>query len=289
MELIFISGLTYSVKLALIAIGFSLTFGISGVANLAYGAIYILGGYITWQLFSTLGLPYPLAALLAIIITGAVGALIYRVVLFRLRGMMISEVIATFGLGIAILEFLRWAGLSGFSYKLPVFAVGKVEFLDVAVSYQSIATIILGIGLVVLLYYFTHHTRIGLSFRGIAQNERTAMSFGINSDRVAMLSVAMGSALAAIAAITILPEGLITVNRGYEILIIAFAVGIVGGLESTLGIIVAAFLLGYSQTAASYYFGSHLVMLVNLFAIVAVLIIKPSGLFGKFKELEERV
>jgi len=289
MEIVLIYGLVNSVTLALIAIGFSLTFGISGVANLAHGALYILAGYLAWQLAVTIGLPYGLAVVLAIIITALVGALVYRLVLLRVRGVMLSEVIATFGLGIAILEFLRWSGLHGYRYKLPLFMKGSIEIGGVVVDYQRVLIVVIGLALVGLLWFFTHKTRIGLAFRGIAQNERTALAFGIESDRVAMLSLAFGAALAAVAAVTILPLGIITVDRGYDILILAFAVGIVGGLESTVGIIVAAFLLGYSQTIAGQLFGAHWVMIVNLIAIVLVLVIKPSGLFGKFKELEERV
>lgn len=289
MEAVLVYGLISSVTLALIAIGFSLTFGISGVANLAHGGMYILAGYLTWQLLVNFELPYVLAAVLAVIICGLIGALIYRLVLLRVRGLMLSEVIATFGLGIGILEALRWAGLITYKYKLPTFIKGSFEIGGVAVDYQRLIVVITGLVLVAALWFFTHRTKIGLAFRGIAQNERTALAYGIESDQTAMLSVALGSALAAVAAITILPLGVVTVDRGYEILIIAFAVGIVGGLESTLGIIVAAFLLGYSQTAAAMYIGSHWVMLVNLIAIVLVLVIKPSGLFGKFKELEERV
>ena len=289
MEVVLVYGFVYSVTLALIALGFSLTFGISGVANLAHGAMYILGGYLTWLLLTKLGLPYLLAAVLAVVVVGLVGALIYRLVLLRVRGILLSEVIATFGLGIGLLELMRWAGLRGTGIGLPDFGKGSFEILGIAVDYQRLFVILIGLVLVAGLWFFTRHTRIGLAFRGIAQNERTALALGIESDQTAMLSVAFGSALAAVAAITILPLGLITVNTGYEILIIAFAVGIVGGLESTVGIIVAAFLLGYSQTAAAQYLGSHWVMIINLIAIVLVLVIKPSGLFGKFKELEERV
>lgn len=286
---VLIYGLIKSVTLALIAIGFSLTFGISGVANLAHGGLYILAGYITWQLLISFGLPYALAVVLSVIACGLIGALIYRLVLLRVRGLMLSEVIATFGLGIAILESLRWAGLITYKYKLPTFIKGSFEIGGVVVDYQRLLVVIIGLLLVAALWFFIHRTKIGLAFRGIAQNERTALAYGIESDRAAMLSVAFGSALAAVAAITILPLGPITVDTGLSILITAFAVGIVGGLESTLGIIVAAFLLGYSQTTVAYLFATKWIMIVNLVAIVLVLVIKPSGLFGKFKELEERV
>jgi branched-chain amino acid transport system permease protein len=149
--------------------------------------------------------------------------------------------------------------------------------------------VIIGIGLTGFLWFFTHHTRTGLRFRAIAQDERTALSLGINADRVAALSVSFGAAYAAIAAIVILPLGTITVEHGYDVLINALAVCIVGGLGSTGGVIFASFLIGYAETFTAAYIGSHWVMLVPLAAILAILVIKPSGIFGQQKELEERI
>jgi len=95
--------------------------------------------------------------------------------------------------------------------------------------------------------------------------------------------------MAAVAAISILPLGIISINLGYDALLIAVAVGIVGGLESVPGILVASLILGYAQIITSMYLSAEWMMVVYLAAIVLVLAIKPSGLFGKFKELEERV
>jgi len=92
-----------------------------------------------------------------------------------------------------------------------------------------------------------------LAFRGIAQNERTAISLGIKSDLTAALSLAFGSAMASVAAIVILPLGIISINQGYEVLLIAVAVGIVGGLESVPGILVASLILGYAQVLTGIY------------------------------------
>lgn len=286
---ILVYGLLYSVQLALITIGFSLTFGVSGVANLSHGAIYILGGYITWQFLINLGLPYGVAIILSIILCGVLGALIFRFGLSRVRGLMLSEVIGTFGIGLIIIETLRVAGMTSYKYKLPSLVTGAFDIGPVTVDLQRVVILAMGGLLVLVMWYFTHRTRIGLAFRGIAQNERSALAYGINANFIAMLSVSMGCALAAVAAVAILPLGVITPDGGYSILITAFAVGIVGGLESTIGIIVAAFVLGFSQQAAAYYLGSHWMMIVNLIAIIGVLVFRPSGLFGKFKELEERV
>ncbi len=282
-------GFVNSVILMLVALGFNLTFGISGVANFAYGALYILGALLCWILFNSLGLPFFLAVILAVALTAAAGALMYRFILLRIRGMALSEVIATFGIGLAILELLKYLGFIGFEYSLPVFIDDSIELGQVIIDMQRVFIVIIGVAMAAFLWFFTHHTRTGLRFRGIAQDERTALSLGINADRVAMLSVSFGAAYAAVAAIVILPLGTINVEQGYSVLINALAVCIVGGLGSTGGVVVASLLIGFGQTFTVTYLESHWVMLVPLIAILAILVIKPSGLFGVQKELEERI
>ncbi len=284
-----IYGFVNSVILILVALGFNLTFGISGIANFAYGAVYILGALLCWIFFNTIGLPYVFTVVLSVIITAVAGALMYRFVLLRIRGMVLSEVIATFGIGLALLELFKYLGFIGFEYSLPVFIDTSIEIGQVVVDMQRVFIVIFGIAMAGFLWLFTHHTRTGLRFRGIAQDERTALSLGINSDRVAMLSVSFGAAYAAIAAILILPLGTINVEQGYSVLINALAVCIVGGLGSTAGVVLASFLIGFAQTITVTYLESHWVMLVPLIAILAILVVKPSGLFGEQKELEERI
>ncbi|MGD8263993.1 MAG: branched-chain amino acid ABC transporter permease, partial [Desulfobacterales bacterium] len=282
-------GIVNSVILMLVALGFNLTFGISGVANFAYGALYILGALLCWIFFNAVGLPFLMAVILAVALTAIAGALMYRFILLRIRGMALSEVIATFGIGLAILELLKYLGFIGFEYSLPVFMDDSIEVGQVIIDMQRVFIVIIGATMAAFLWFFTHHTRTGLRFRGIAQDERTALSLGINSDRVAMLSVSFGAAYAAIAAIVILPLGTINVEQGYSVLINALAVCIVGGLGSTGGVVLASFLIGYAQTFTVTYLESHWVMLVPLIAILTILVIKPSGLFGVQKELEERI
>jgi branched-chain amino acid transport system permease protein len=286
---IIVYGLVNSVILALIAMGFSLTFGISGVPNFAYGGFYLLSGFLTWMLLNYLKFPFILAIVVAIGVIGILGFITYWVILLRVRGIVLSEVIATFALGVGILELFRWLGFVTYEFTLPSFKKGMVMIAGAPVDYQRLFIIGIGLSLVIFLYFFTHYTRIGLSFRGIAQNERTAISLGIKSDWTAALSLAFGSAMASVAAIAILPLGIISINTGYEVLLIAVAVGIVGGLESVPGILVASLILGFSQIITGIYLAPEWMMVVYLAAIVLILSIKPSGLFGKFKELEERV
>ncbi len=126
---ILVYGLVNSVILALIAMGFSLTFGISGVANFAYGGFYLLSGYLTWMLLNYLGLPFALAMLITVAVAGLLGFLTYWVILLRVRGIALSEVIATFALGAGMLEFFRWMGFVTYEFTLPCFMKGRVEIL----------------------------------------------------------------------------------------------------------------------------------------------------------------
>jgi branched-chain amino acid transport system permease protein len=203
--------------------------------------------------------------------------------------MEISEIIATYALGLAILEGLRWGGFKGMTYTLPAFIEGSVSIFDISVDYQRLLVIAIGGVVVGLLWIFTHYTRIGLALQGMAQDERAAMMLGIDSDRMALVAMAFGSSLAALAAICLLPLGNIVVEGGYRVLILAIAVCIVGGLGSWMGAVLAAFLIGFAQILTVVYLGAHYQMVVALLAIILTLIIKPSGLFGRQKELEERV
>jgi branched-chain amino acid transport system permease protein len=286
---ILIYGLINSITLALMALGFALVYGISRVPNFAHGALYVACGFITWSLLRKFDIPYLPSILLSLVIIGIVGALIYRFVLIRVRGMAISEIIASYAIGLAILEGFRWWGFKGMSYTLPVFAEGSVIFAGTPIDFHRIMVVGFGAAVVAFLWFFTHHTRVGLALRAMAQDERAAMMLGIDSDRMAIVAMAFGSSLAGLSAVLLLPLGNIVVEAGYNVLILAISVCIVGGLGSWMGAVLAAFLIGFAQILTVVYLGSHWQMVVALLAIILTLVLRPSGLFGRQKELEERV
>lgn len=288
MEII-VYGIINSIILALLSLGFALVYSISRVPNFAHGALYIGAGYIVWLLLNAVGLPYALAIPLGILSTSLIGALIYRFIIIRIRGMEISEIIGTYAVGLAIIEGLRWGGLRGMTYTLPVFIQGSTTILGVAVDYQRLLIVVAGVSTFVFLFLFTRYSKIGLALRGIAQDERAAMMLGIDSDMTAIISLAIGSGLAAFAAVLLLPLGNIVVEQGYNVLIFAVAVCIIGGLGSWGGTIVASFIIGFAQILTETLVSSHFVMVVALLAIIVTLLVKPSGIFGKQKQLEERV
>jgi branched-chain amino acid transport system permease protein len=286
---IIIYGIINSVTLALYALGFALVYGISRLPNFAHGAIYVLSGFVAWSATHTLGLNYALSIVLAMITTALIGSAIYLFFLIRVRGMEISEIIASYAIALAILEGLRWKGFKGMTYTLPAFIDGSVSIAGISVDYQRLLVVAVGAALVAFLWVFTHHTRIGLALRGMAQDERAALMLGIDSDVMAVVAMGLGSMLAALAALTLLPLGNIVVESGYNVLILAIAVCIVGGIGSWAGAVLAAFLIGFAQILTVAYLGAHYQMVVALLAIILTLILKPSGLFGQQKELEERV
>ena len=286
---ILVYGFIQSVALLLMASGFSLVYGVSRLPNFAHGALYVLAGFASWAFLNRLGLPYPLALLGGPLVAALGGVLLYQLVLRRIRGMEMSEVIASYAVGLAILEGLRWGGFRGSTHALPSFSDGVVFLFDVPVDHQRVIVVGAGAALLVALWAFTRFTRTGLALRGIAQDERAAMMLGIDSDRTATLAVALGGLLAGLGAVVLFPLGTVVVEEGYKVLIYAIAVCVVGGLGSWAGTVAASFVLGFSQYITVAYGKPHFQMVVMLLAIIATLVVRPSGFFGRQKALEERV
>lgn len=294
MEII-IYGAVNSMAFMLVAAGFALVYGVSRIPNFAHGAIYVLAGFLTWSFLNDFKLPYLLAVFSALLISALLGLAIYRFVLMRLRGMPTSEIIASFAVSLVILEGLRLQGIAGFKgfigpfYSLPPFFDAKLKIAGVFIDWQRLILLMLGTLILAAIYFFTHFSKAGLKLRAIAQDEQAAMMLGINSDRAAMVSLALGSALAGTAAALILPLGNLAVEQGYHVLIRALAVCIVGGLGSWAGTIAASLVLGYTVILSNSFLGGVWESVVLVGTIILILLIKPSGLLGKQKELEERV
>ncbi len=286
---ILLYGTVQSASLLLMAFGFALVYGISRLPNFAHGAIYVFTGFVAWNLANRWHVPYFLAAVGALAAAALVGVVIYQLVLKRVRGMEISEVIATWAIGLALLEGLRWAGLRGATYTLPTVGDGVVEVFGVPLDAHRIWVVAAAVIVVSALWILTRYTRIGLALRGAAQDERAAMTLGIDPNVTGTLAVALGCALAGFGALVLLPLGSIVVEEGYKVLISALAVCVLGGLGSWPGTILASLILGFSQALAVAYGKPHYQMVVMLSAIVVTFLFKPSGLFGRQKELEERV
>lgn len=294
MEIV-IYGVVNGMIFVLMAMGFSFVYGISRLPNFAHGALYVLTGFITWSFINNAGVPYWLSVFLSLIIVSLIGMAIYQFIMIRVRGMPISEIIVSFAIALAILEGLRLQGIGGFKgfigpgYVLPRIIDGVLETPWVVIDFQRL--IIIGIGLIFLgiMWVFTHYNKIGLSLRAMAQHERAALMLGINSDRMANIALGIGSGLAGVAAIIIFPLGNVNCESGYSVLTNAIAVCVIGGLGSWVGTILSALVLGFATTIMSAIGGTMWNNVLIFGLIILILILKPSGLFGKQKELEERV
>ena len=288
-------GLVNGMIFVLMAVGFSFVYGISRLPNFAHGALYVITGFITWSFLNSAGFPYWLSVILSLIIVFFAGVAIYQFVMIRVRGMPISEIIVSFAIALAILEGLRLQGIGGFKgfigpgYVLPPFMSGVLETSWVTIDLQRLLIIAVGLLMLGFMWLFTHYHKIGLALRAMAQHERAALMLGINSDRMANVALGIGSALAGISAIAVMPLGNINCESGYTVLTNAIAVCVIGGLGSWVGTILAALILGLGTTILSALGGTMWNNVLVFGLIILILIVRPSGLFGQQKELEERV
>jgi len=203
--------------------------------------------------------------------------------------MALAEVIVTFSLGIAIIEFFRWKGFVTYEFTIPPILSKTIFILSIPIDFQRIIIFFTSFFLLICLYLFSHHTRMGLAMRAVSQNDETALCFGINSEFISSISVMLGCTLCAISANLIIPLSLISMNYGYDVLLVSIAITVVGGLGSILGLLLASLIFGYIQTLTSIFLSSKWTMVIYLFSIIITLLIRPSGIMGKFKEIEERV
>ncbi len=288
-------GVVNGMVFVLMAVGFSFVYGISRLPNFAHGALYVVTGFVTWSFFNKTGLPYWVSVILSILVVAMIGVAIYQLVMIRVRGMPVSEIIVSFAIALAILEGLRLQGVGGFKgfigpgYVLPRFVDGVVEMPWVTIDLQRLFIIVLGLLILGVMWFFTHYHKVGLALRAMAQHERAALMLGINSDRMANIALGIGSALAGLAAIAVMPLGNINCESGYSVLTNAIAVCVIGGLGSWIGTVLAAFILGIATTTLSALGGTMWNNVLVFGLIIIILIIRPSGLFGRQKELEERV
>lgn len=289
-ETIIIYGFAASAILLLISLGFSVTFGLSGIANLSYGGIYLAAGYLAWYFFNILKLPWLFTIVVVVLVSALFGAATYRMLIIRVRGNIMNEVVLTIAMGLFMIELFRWLGFGGgMGYAIPPIITGRTYLFGQSVDNQRITIAIVAILITLLLIYFTRRTKTGLALLGMAQDEYTALSLGIDSDWSATYSCAIGAAITALAALLILPLGVISIDEGYKVLIRMLAVTVFGGLESTKGLILACLILGFFQTGVSNLVSTGWTEAVFVGAILFVLAFRPSGLLGQSKELEERV
>jgi branched-chain amino acid transport system permease protein len=267
---------------ALLSLGLAIIFGLLNVVNFAHGALYMLGAFVAWFLADKAGIGYWGALILAPLAVGLFGALIERLLLRRLAGLdPLYGLLLTFGLALILQGlFSNWFGSSGLPYEMPAQLQGGRALPFMFLPNYRIWVI--GVSLVICLgtWAVIERTRLGSWLRAATENAALVSAFGINVPRMITFTYALGVALAALAGVLAAPIYRVSPLMGADLIIVVFAVVVIGGMGSIFGSIVTGFSLGILEglTKVFYPEASNTVIFV---VMGIVLLVRPAGLFGK--------
>jgi branched-chain amino acid transport system permease protein len=267
---------------AMLSLGLAVIFGLLNIINFAHGAQYMMGAFGAWMLGNYLGLGYWWALVLVPPVVGAFGIVIERTMLARLYHLdHLYGLLLTFGLALIIQGLFRnWYGVSGLPYPGPPQLAGGVNlgfmFLPIYRGWVVVASLVACFG----TWFLIEKTKLGAYLRAATENPTLVGAFGINVPRLITLTYGFGVGLAAFAGVLAAPIYSVNPNMGEHLIIIVFAVVVIGGMGSIMGAILTGFGLGLVEglTRVFYPEGSAVV----IFVIMAiVLLVKPAGLFGR--------
>ena len=275
-------GLVNGAFYALLSLGLAVIFGLLGIVNFAHGALYMLGAFAAWIMLDQLGINYWAALVLAPLVVGIIGVVIERLFLRHLYKLdEIYGLLLTFGLTlIAEGIFRELYGVSGQSYPVPELLSGATNLgFMVLPNYRAwvvVASLVVCLG----TWYLIERTRLGAYLRAGTENAPLVQAFGINVPMMVMLTYGAGAALAALAGVLAAPIIQVNPLMGSNLIIIVFAVVVIGGMGSILGSVITGLGLGLVEgmTRVFYPEASSIVVFV---VMVLVLMVRPAGLFGK--------
>lgn len=265
----------------LAAIGLTLVFGVLRIPNLAHGALYMLGAYVTYFFLTTVGVPYVAAIGIAALILFVLGVLLERLVFHPLRNAphthhMIAAIGAMF-----FFQSVAQAVWGADFRRMETPISGSLQILDAEISAQRIVIIVTAVVVLALLTWFIKHSIHGQTIEAIEQDRTGAALVGINPAMVSMLTLGLSALLVTIAAGLVSPINLLSPTMGASLNLKVFAIIILGGLGSLPGAIVGSFALAIAETMTATYISSALGEAVAFVVLVAVLAIRPTGLFAK--------
>tara|TARA_R110002033_G_scaffold59285_1_gene108941 strand:+ start:221 stop:1108 length:888 start_codon:yes stop_codon:yes gene_type:complete len=267
---------------AVLSLGLAVIFGLLNIINFAHGALYMAGAFVAWMLLNYFGIGYWPALVLAPLIVGALGIILERTMLSRLYHLdHLYGLLLTFGLALIIQGLFRnYYGISGLPYQIPDVLSGGQNlgfmFLPNYRAWVVVASIVVCLG----TWFMIEKTRLGAYLRAATENPTLVGAFGVNVPLMIMLTYGFGVALAGFAGVLAAPIYSVNPIMGEQLIIVVFAVVVIGGMGSILGAIITGYMLGIVEglTRVIYPEGSAVV----IFVIMAiVLMIKPEGLFGR--------
>jgi branched-chain amino acid transport system permease protein len=272
-----INGSTY----ALLAIGFSLIFGVARIINIAHTAFYMVAAYCIFYGTHRLGVHPALAVLMAIILVMVLGLICYRLFIEPIREHEAAVLIATIALAMVFQEIVVLIFTGDFR-TVPPLVPGYFEFAGIKIAYQQLLSIAAAGVILAAVWTFLVKTRLGLAIRATAQDREVANLMGMNEARVAMLTLVISVALAALTGAAVLPLSVLHPHMWMGPLIMMMAVVVLGGLGSLKGSFAGAYILAFSEALVVFLIpkGAFLRESVALSIMILVLLLRPEGLFG---------
>jgi branched-chain amino acid transport system permease protein len=266
---------------ALLSLGLAVIFGLLNIINFAHGAQYMMGAFCAWLLLSKLGLSYWWSLLIVPIIVGATGMLIERLMLSRLYKLdHLYGFLLTFGLALIIQGFFRQEfGSTGLPYSIPKALEGGQNLGFMFLPNYRAWVIVASLTICLATWFMIERTKLGSYLRAATENRELVQAFGVNVPRMITLTYGFGVGLAAFAGVMAAPIYSVSPLMGADLIIVVFAVVVIGGMGSIMGAIVTGFLLGLIEglTKVFYPEASNTVIFI---VMAIVLMIKPAGLFG---------
>jgi branched-chain amino acid transport system permease protein len=269
---------------AMLSLGLAVIFGLLGIVNFAHGALYMMGSYVAWLLLEKFGLNYWFALVIAPVTVGALGVVVERLLLKRLYALdPLYGLLLTFGLAlIAEGIFREQFGVSGQQYPVPELLQGATDLGFMVLPNYRAWVVVASLAICLSTWFLIERTRLGSYLRAGTENPALVQAFGINVPLMVMLSYAAGAGLAALAGVLAAPIIQITPLMGSNLIIVVFAVVVIGGMGSILGSIITGLSLGVIEGLTKVFYPEASSIVV--FVIMAiVLMIRPAGLFGKEK------
>jgi branched-chain amino acid transport system permease protein len=267
---------------AVLSLGLAVIFGMLNIVNFAHGALYMMGAFVAWFLLQYLGIGYWWSLLLTPFIVGAVGVIFEQTMLRRLYQLdHLYGLLLTFGLALIIQGVFRNEfGSSGKPYRIPAELTGGTNLGFMFLPYYRAWVVVASLAVCLATWYAIERTKLGSYLRAATENPTLVRAFGINVPRMVMLTYGFGVGLAAFAGVLAAPIYQVNPLMGADLIIIVFAVVVIGGMGSIMGSILTGFGLGVIEglTKVFYPEASNTV----IFVIMAiVLMLKPAGLFGR--------
>jgi branched-chain amino acid transport system permease protein len=267
---------------ALIAMGVAMIYGVMNVPHFALGAKAMLGGYVAFFMTAYFHQAYGLALVGSIVVLAALGLGVERWIFRPLaKAPGINSFISAFGLLLVFENFALIAFGTAYRRIISPYDREMIRIFGANLTMQRLLVVIIAIVLMIALHLFIKYTALGTAIRAVAQNRRGALLCGIHTERIAGITMAIGSGLAGVAGALIGPLAMVYPTMGDTLIVKAFVITILGGMGSILGAIVGGYILGLIEALGAMYISVDYKDAFAFAVLVLVLAVRPQGLFGK--------